>query len=177
VADTKALTFNAVFEDAGDGWVYVHVPELPEVQTQGRDLDEAREMVRDAIELVLEERVPVASRIPSPAGQSWSGSKSRFDESRSGEAVAARDATLSLTMTAKEKLRKAVEELSEAEAAEALELITRRSGRDALDELLDSAPIDDEPETDEERAAVSEARKEVRRGETVSLEEIRRELP
>jgi DNA-binding protein H-NS len=91
--------------------------------------------------------------------------------------VAARDATLSLTMTAKEKLRKAVEELSEAEAAEALELITRRSGRDALDELLDSAPIDDEPETDEERAAVSEARKEVRRGETVSLEEIRRELP
>jgi predicted RNase H-like HicB family nuclease len=32
------------------------VPELPEVHTQGKDLDEAREMVRDAIELVLEER-------------------------------------------------------------------------------------------------------------------------
>jgi predicted RNase H-like HicB family nuclease len=66
VADTKALTFNAVFEDAGDGWVYVHVPELPEVHTQGRDLDEAREMVRDAIELVLEERCARGEPNPEP---------------------------------------------------------------------------------------------------------------
>jgi predicted RNase H-like HicB family nuclease len=51
-----ALTFNAVFEHAGDRWVYVHVPELPEVHTQGEDPDEARKMVRDSIELVLEER-------------------------------------------------------------------------------------------------------------------------
>jgi hypothetical protein len=33
--DMTVRTFNAVFEDAGDGWVYAHVPELPEVQTQG----------------------------------------------------------------------------------------------------------------------------------------------
>ena len=25
----SALTFNVVLEDAGDGWVYAHVPELP----------------------------------------------------------------------------------------------------------------------------------------------------
>ena len=79
-------------------------------------------------------------------------------------------------MTAKEKLRRAVEELSEAEAAEALELLDRRSPRDALDDVLDNAPIDDEPETDEEREAVAEAREEIRRGETVSLDEIRRDL-
>ena len=48
-AEVAALTFNVVFEDAGDGWVYAHVPELPEVQTQGADLDDARAMVRDAI--------------------------------------------------------------------------------------------------------------------------------
>jgi predicted RNase H-like HicB family nuclease len=66
VADMNALTFNAVFEDAGDGWVYVHVPELPEVHTQGKDLDEAREMVRDAIELVLEERRSRGEPIPEP---------------------------------------------------------------------------------------------------------------
>ena len=47
-AGVAALTFNVVFEDAGDGWVYWHVPELPEVQTQGADLDDARAMVRDA---------------------------------------------------------------------------------------------------------------------------------
>jgi predicted RNase H-like HicB family nuclease len=52
----SALTFNVVFEGAGDGWVYAHVPELPEVHTQGEGLDEARVMVREAIELVLEDR-------------------------------------------------------------------------------------------------------------------------
>jgi len=52
----SGLTFNVVYEDAGEGWVYAHVSELPEVHTQGEGLDQAREMVRDAIELVLEER-------------------------------------------------------------------------------------------------------------------------
>ena len=52
----SGLTFNVVYEDAGEGWVYAHVPELPEVHTQGEGLDEARLMVRDAIELVLKER-------------------------------------------------------------------------------------------------------------------------
>ena len=50
------LKFNVVYEDAGDGWVYAHVPELPEVHTQGESLDQARDMVRDAIEMVLQER-------------------------------------------------------------------------------------------------------------------------
>ena len=36
------LKFAAVYEQAEDGWAYAHVPELPEVHTQGRDLDEAR---------------------------------------------------------------------------------------------------------------------------------------
>ena len=61
---TSALTFNAVYEDAGDGWVYAHVPELPEVHTQGESLQDAREMVRDAITLVLEERRGRGEAIP-----------------------------------------------------------------------------------------------------------------
>jgi predicted RNase H-like HicB family nuclease len=56
--------FNAVFEDAGNGWVYAHVPELPEVQTQGESLEDARLMVRDAIALVLEERGSRGEPIP-----------------------------------------------------------------------------------------------------------------
>lgn len=59
-----AHSFNVVFEDAGDGWVYAHVPELPEVQTQGSSLDDAREMVRDAISLVLDERRARGESIP-----------------------------------------------------------------------------------------------------------------
>lgn len=59
-----ALTFNVVYEDAGEGWVYAHVPELPEVQTQGENLDDARAMVKDAIALVLEERRQRGEAIP-----------------------------------------------------------------------------------------------------------------
>jgi predicted RNase H-like HicB family nuclease len=62
-----AHTFNVVYEDAGDGWVYAHVPELPEVHTQGENLEHAREMVREAIGLVLEERGARGEAIP-PTG-------------------------------------------------------------------------------------------------------------
>jgi predicted RNase H-like HicB family nuclease len=61
----SVLTFNVVFEDAGEGWVYAHVPELPAVQTQGADLDDARAMVKDAIALVLEERRARGEAFPS----------------------------------------------------------------------------------------------------------------
>jgi hypothetical protein len=30
------LTFNVVYEEAGQGWVYAHVPELPEVPPKAR---------------------------------------------------------------------------------------------------------------------------------------------
>ncbi len=62
----SALRFNVVYEDAGEtGWAYAHVPELPEVHTQGEDLEEARAMVKDAIELVLSERRERGEAIPA----------------------------------------------------------------------------------------------------------------
>lgn len=82
-------------------------------------------------------------------------------------------------MTAKEKLRIAVEELSEEEAEDALRRLELEEGERTaatLDELLDNAPIDDEPETPEERRAVAEGYEDLRRGNTVSLDEIRSEL-
>ena len=48
--------------------------------------------------------------------------------------------------------------------------------RDSLDELLDNAPLDDEPTTPEEEAAVQEALDAAARGETMSLDELRAEL-
>jgi hypothetical protein len=80
-------------------------------------------------------------------------------------------------MTAKEKLRRTVEGLSEAEAQDALGFIVRRRGvRDALDDLLAHAPIDDEPTMPDEDEGVMEARAEVARGEVLSADEIRREV-
>jgi predicted RNase H-like HicB family nuclease len=66
VRAVSALRFNVVYEDAGEGWVYAHVPELPEVQTQGEDLEQARAMVLDAIGMVLEERRARGELIPEP---------------------------------------------------------------------------------------------------------------
>jgi hypothetical protein len=84
----------------------------------------------------------------------------------------------SLAMTAKEKLRATVEELSETEAADALGYIaSRRHGEnDALGELLENAPLDDEPATPEEEEGLREAREQVARGDVISAEEIRHEF-
>jgi len=79
-------------------------------------------------------------------------------------------------VTAKEKLRAAIEELTEAEAAVALELIVRRAGPTTLDELLANAPADDEPNPAEEDAAAQAARAEIARGEFIGADALRREL-
>ncbi len=44
--------FTGVFEKVGD-WYIGHVEELPGANTQGKTLDEARENLREAIELIL----------------------------------------------------------------------------------------------------------------------------
>jgi len=88
---------------------------------------------------------------------------------------AKRRATVGLVMTAKEKLRVVVEDLSEREAEGALEYIASRR-HDELGALLDGAPLDEEPSSAEEEAAVQVGREELARGETVSLDEIRAEL-
>ena len=46
-------TFTAVFERDGDWWV-ASVEELPGALTQGTTIEEARENLRDAIQLILE---------------------------------------------------------------------------------------------------------------------------
>jgi hypothetical protein len=75
-------------------------------------------------------------------------------------------------MTIKEQLRAMVETLSEDDAA----LLVRALQGDRLAWTLLAAPIDDEPETDEERAAVEEAKAELARGEGVPWEDVKREL-
>jgi len=79
-------------------------------------------------------------------------------------------------MTAKQQLRQLVDELSEVEAAEALDILAARRGHDAQSVLLDDAPLDDEPTTPEEDALVQEALEAAARGETISLDELRAEL-
>ncbi len=54
-------TFTAVFEQEGAWWIG-YVEELPGANTQGASLDEARENLREAVQLVLEANRELARR-------------------------------------------------------------------------------------------------------------------
>jgi predicted RNase H-like HicB family nuclease len=49
-----ASTFTAVFEEAEEGGYVAFVEELPGAISQGETLEEARENIREAIELILD---------------------------------------------------------------------------------------------------------------------------
>jgi len=48
------LTLTAVYEEAEEGGYVAYVAELPGANTQGETLDEARENLAEAIQLILE---------------------------------------------------------------------------------------------------------------------------
>jgi predicted RNase H-like HicB family nuclease len=46
--------YHVVYTTIEDGWIMATVPELPGAVTQGRDLDEARANIREAVEILLQ---------------------------------------------------------------------------------------------------------------------------
>ncbi|MBA3970326.1 MAG: hypothetical protein H0X52_09510 [Gemmatimonadetes bacterium] len=80
-------------------------------------------------------------------------------------------------MTVKERLHHLVDVLPEREletAARVLEAL--HATADPVAWALDNAPLDDEPYTQEEQAAVEEAYEDVASGTTFTLDEVKREL-
>jgi hypothetical protein len=77
-------------------------------------------------------------------------------------------------MTAKEKLRQAVEELTELEAEQTLAFIASRREGDPMIAAFENAPYDDEPNSAEEDRSAAEAW--VQRHDSISLDELEREL-
>jgi len=59
----------AIYEHTDDGWWVVSVPEIPGAHSQGRTREEAREMIQDAVRLLLEVRREDAEREASEAGK------------------------------------------------------------------------------------------------------------
>lgn len=53
--------FTAIFEKV-NGWYVGYVEELPGANTQGRTLEEARENLREAIELILQSNRELAEK-------------------------------------------------------------------------------------------------------------------
>ena len=54
--------FHVVYQTIENGWVMATVPELPGAVTQGRTLEEARAMIKEAVELLLQSYRENASR-------------------------------------------------------------------------------------------------------------------
>ncbi len=52
----KTFGLTAIYTSIEDGWYMAQVLELPEAITQGETLDEAREMLADAVREVLDMR-------------------------------------------------------------------------------------------------------------------------
>lgn len=79
-------------------------------------------------------------------------------------------------MTVKARLHQAVDELTDGQAEAALRRIDALRS-DPLVQFLDSAPVDDEPVSDEERAAVAEAEAARVAGiSSIPLDEIKRKF-
>lgn len=107
-----------------------------------------------------------------PSGSARSGSRT---SSRPAEAELTRGARPYLVgMTAKEQLLVVVGSLTEAEATDALEYISRRRpAGTSTEELLDNAPLDDERFREADEQALAETRG---RRDRVSLADARSEL-
>lgn len=79
--------------------------------------------------------------------------------------------------TDRETLHRLVEELPDGDlhAAKRFLAYLRDMGDPVLRAFLE-APEDDEPETEEERLAVEQAKEEIRQGKGIPWEEVKREL-
>lgn len=61
---SAALRLTIVYEDAGDGWIGAHIPQVRGAISQGRTRDEARENVIDALREIFALRFGEAPELP-----------------------------------------------------------------------------------------------------------------
>jgi hypothetical protein len=77
-------------------------------------------------------------------------------------------------MTAKEKLRERVEDLTEQEAQATLEFIAARG--QSFGDWLDSRPEDNEPLSPEEQAALADSDADIAAGRTITYARVKQGL-
>lgn len=63
----KELQFKVLIEQDEDGLYVASVPELPGCYTQGKTLEEVRERIKEAIELVLESSEDASLTLQTPS--------------------------------------------------------------------------------------------------------------
>jgi predicted RNase H-like HicB family nuclease len=65
----KEITFTAIYEEAEEGGYIGYIAELPGANTQGETLEEARENLLEAMELILEANREEAERQLAPGAK------------------------------------------------------------------------------------------------------------
>ena len=48
------MNYTAIIEKTDDGWYIAHCAEVPNAHTQGRTIEEVKENLKEAIELILD---------------------------------------------------------------------------------------------------------------------------
>jgi hypothetical protein len=81
-----------------------------------------------------------------------------------------------MSVVTKDELHRLVEALPDRGLNTAARVLAALVADDPVGLTLALAPIDDEPETDEERAAVAEAEAASARGDVISHADVRREF-
>jgi predicted RNase H-like HicB family nuclease len=71
------LKYHAAFYKEDDGWYVVSVLDFPGVNTQGRNLREARYMVKDAMELMAQYYLEKGKILPRPNPKAKDSSATR----------------------------------------------------------------------------------------------------
>ena len=62
--------YQVLYQQVEDGWIMATVPELPGAVTQGKDMAEARAMIKEAVELLLQSYRDNAER-DAPGNAIW----------------------------------------------------------------------------------------------------------
>ena len=64
--------YTVVYQTEENGWIMASAPELPGAVTQGRDMAEARSMIKEAVELLLASyQKHAAKEAPGLPRDSW----------------------------------------------------------------------------------------------------------
>ena len=74
------MKYTAVYEREPDGWWVVDIPQVRGCHSQGRTIEQARERVREALELFVEDAatVEIVDDIDSPNAYSTPDGDSRY---------------------------------------------------------------------------------------------------
>ena len=60
------LEYHAAFYPIEDGWYFIRVVDFPGVLSQGRNLKDARRMIKDALKMMVESYLDEGRSLPRP---------------------------------------------------------------------------------------------------------------